>query len=74
VLLSPVMGIISVMLCKPFFFRAMAYMNSLALFANVMAYIISEVSIDSPDNVLSRLGYMWFIITSKIAIAQFLSL
>lgn len=67
--LSPAVGIISVMLCKPFFYRAMAYMNSLALFANIMAYVISEVAIDSLDNILPRLGYVWFLILAKLSIA-----
>ena len=31
------------MLCKPFFYRAAAYMNALSLFANTLVFMIIEL-------------------------------
>jgi len=34
------------MLCKAFFYRAMAYMNALSLFTNTLSYILAELIIN----------------------------
>ena len=35
---SPLLGILSFMICKAFFYRAAAYMNSLSLFTNLLVF------------------------------------
>lgn len=39
------------MLCKAFFYKANAYMNSLCLFANIIFYIITELIMEDSKTV-----------------------
>ena len=43
------------MLCKPFFYRAVSYLNSLCIFTNMLIYLILELS-DGVDS--STLYYL----------------
>ena len=57
------------MLCKPVFYRGMAYMNSLSLFTNFALYILAEVIIEDSSKLSYRLVYVWIIVIAKIALA-----
>lgn len=57
------------MLCKAFFYRAMAYMNALALFANLLGFIVAELVFDSRTSANQRLSYVYILITTKLVIA-----
>jgi hypothetical protein len=45
IVVSPLLGILSIMMCKVFFYRASAYMNALSLYANFLGLIIAELAI-----------------------------
>ena len=60
------------MLCKPFFYRAIAYMNALCIFANIPAFILFDIIF---KNIFSlRQTYVWILLATKIILASLISL
>eukprot|EP00347_Sterkiella_histriomuscorum_P013330 403365131 len=73
IFISPILGLLSFMLCKPFFYRAVAYMNSLCLFTNMMIYLILEL-VESQKSVLYYLSLYGILLLIKLVLGQLLSL
>lgn len=81
-MLSPVFGIISVsdvrltlqvILCKPFFYRGMAYMNALSLLSNLSLYILTDIIVTAVKGGKYYLLYAWILLATKILLAQLVS-
>ncbi len=81
--LSPFFGSLSVssffykfsiqfMLCKPFFYRAVGYMNALCLFTSNIVGIIGICFV--PGNVFYKISLFLVLFAIKFILAQFLSL
>ena len=57
------------MLCKPFFYRAAAYMNAICLFGNIVVFIILEI-FDSERNILYEMQLYGALFAIKIVLSQ----
>lgn len=56
------------MLCKPFFYRAAAYMNAICLFGNIVVFIILEI-FDSERNILYEMQLYGALFAIKIVLS-----
>ena len=62
------------MLCKPFFYRGMAYMNALCLYSNILLYILTEIIVvQTNPRSKYNLTYFWVLLFCKICLAQLVS-
>ena len=64
------------MLCKPYFYRAVAYINSLCLFTNVLVFALIELVLvlNMSNSFYFNMTLYGSIVLIKLAIAQFISL
>ena len=49
-LISPILGLLSVMMCKAFVYRAASYMTSVSLFTNCLSFFICDMIVQLNGN------------------------